>query len=95
MRKKALWLTVVLVAGTMIMLLGCKAKEKGEEAEDSARPAKERPAPAKDKPQTKVVLTCGMPGHPQFESGKEPENGKCPVCEMKLVEKEIPAEKPQ
>lgn len=45
----------------------------------------------REKPQMKVVLTCGMPGHPQFEPGKEPADGKCPQCGMKLVEKEIPA----
>jgi Cu(I)/Ag(I) efflux system membrane fusion protein len=41
------------------------------------------------KPRTKVVLTCGMEGHPQFEPGTEPENGRCPVCGMKLIEKAI------
>jgi hypothetical protein len=46
---------------------------------------------AMEKPQMKVVLTCGMPGHPQFEPGKEPADGKCPECGMKLVKKEIPA----
>jgi DNA-directed RNA polymerase subunit RPC12/RpoP len=44
-------------------------------------------------PAMKVVLTCGMEGHPQFEPGTEPQDGKCPVCGMKLVEKSIPADR--
>jgi hypothetical protein len=40
-------------------------------------------------PAMKVVLTCGMEGHPQFEPGTEPQDGKCPVCGMKLLEKDV------
>jgi DNA-directed RNA polymerase subunit RPC12/RpoP len=47
-------------------------------------------AAAPEKAQMKVVLTCGMPGHPQFELGKEPADGKCPQCGMKLVKKDVP-----
>ncbi len=42
-----------------------------------------------EQPPTKKVLTCGMPGHPQFEPGSEPKDGKCPLCEMKLTEREV------
>jgi len=93
MKMKVLWLATVLVLTVAAAQLGCKPKEK-EAAEGKAPAAKEKPAPAKEKPQTKVVLTCGMPGHPQFEPGKEPADGKCPQCGMKLVEKKIPAQQP-
>ena len=89
MKKKAFWLAAVFVTSVTMVLLGCKAKEK-EEGKGKAPPAKEKPTTAKGKPQTRIVLTCGMPGHPQFEPGEEPEDGRCPVCEMKLVKKEIP-----
>lgn len=46
-------------------------------------------------PAMKVVLTCGMEGHPQFEPGTEPPDGKCPICGMKLVEKNAPADRPE
>jgi hypothetical protein len=46
-------------------------------------------ASAPEKAQMKVVFTCGMSGHPQFELGKEPADGRCPQCGMKLVKKEI------
>jgi hypothetical protein len=46
-------------------------------------------------PATKIVLTCGMSGHPQFEPGTEPKDGKCPVCGMKLVETKITVPGPE
>ena len=42
-----------------------------------------------DQPLMKKVLRCGMEGHPQFEPGTEPEEGTCPVCGMRLAEKEV------
>lgn len=66
-------------------MTGRRRKEKEKGAEGAA--AREQV--------TKVVLTCGMAGHLQFEPGKEPADGKCPVCEMKLVEKKVTAKKNQ
>ena len=91
MKKKILLMAALLVASVMISSLGCRAKE--EEKGEEKVPPKGKPAATKEKPKTKVVLTCGMQGHPQFEPGKEPEDGRCPQCGMKLVEKELPAEK--
>lgn len=62
-------------------ICGMKLVEKKVEQRETAAP---------EKAQMKVVLTCGMPGHPEFELGKEPADGKCPQCGMKLVKKEIP-----
>jgi hypothetical protein len=90
MKKGFLWLVILLVTGGMTVLPGCKQREKDEEGADSQ--AKEE-STAKKKPQTKVVLTCGMAGHPQFAPGEEPADGRCPQCEMKLKEKEVPVEK--
>lgn len=77
------WLVTVLVA-MLVAFPGCKDKEK----EDEKSPA------SREKPATKVVLTCGMAGHPEFALGEEPADGKCPRCEMKLVKKEIPVAQP-
>jgi hypothetical protein len=83
MERKVLWLVIVLLAGVLTTLPGCKDKPK----EDEEKPA------SQEKAETKIVLTCGMAGHPQFEPGKAPEDGRCPQCEMKLIEKEIPSPK--
>jgi rubrerythrin len=88
MRKGFLYASVVLVAGVVLAAPGCKEREKKKEGESS--PAKEESA-APEKPQTKIVWTCGMPGHPVFDEANKPADGKCPQCGMKLVEKEIPA----
>jgi hypothetical protein len=95
MRNRMLWLMILLVAGTLAALPGCERKEKGQKPSGAAPRAEEKPKAAQAQPRaagTVVVLTCGMPGHPQFEPGKEPADGKCPVCGMKLVRKEVPAE---
>jgi len=44
---------------------------------------------ATTQPATRTVLTCGMPGHPVFEPGKAPADGRCPECGMVLVEKQV------
>jgi len=46
-----------------------------------------RPAAPALRPAAKTVLTCGMPGHPQYDPGQAPADGTCPICGMKLVEK--------
>ena len=87
--KKAALLTTTLQVGSVLMAsLGCRAKEEEEKG-----PAKEKPTAMPKKAETKVVLTCGMEGHPQFEPGKEPADGRCPQCGMKLVEKEVAPER--
>jgi DNA-directed RNA polymerase subunit RPC12/RpoP len=63
---------------------GCKEKEKEEETTPASQ----------EKALTKVVLTCGMAGHPEFAPGEEPADGNCPQCGMKLVKKEVPVEQP-
>jgi len=94
MRKTFGSLTIMLLTGVLPMLLGCGRKEKAEEPSGAAPRSEEKPIAAEAKPQAAraaVVLTCGMPGHPEFQPGKEPPDGKCPVCGMKLTRKEVPA----
>ncbi len=83
MRRRLFFLVVVLIAGAIAALPGCKKQDKEEGA-----PEKE--AAAKETPETKTVWTCGMPGHPRFDEASKPADGRCPECGMKLVEKEVP-----
>jgi DNA-directed RNA polymerase subunit RPC12/RpoP len=91
MKKLMLWLIVAVAVCAVFALSGCGKKE--DAAGETSRQQKEKPTPPKETPQTKVVMTCGMDGHPQFEPGKQPADGKCPLCGMKLVRKEVPVEK--
>jgi rubrerythrin len=84
-KTRLFFVAVVLTAGAMAALPGCKKPEK----EEAGAPAKEE-SPAKEKPQTRTVWTCGMPGHPEFDEASKPADGRCPQCGMKLVTKEIP-----
>ena len=83
MKRLTPWWLVTVVVAMLVAFPGCKDKEEEEETTPASQ----------EEPATKIVLTCGMAGHPQFEPGKAPEDGRCPQCKMKLVEKEIPSPK--
>lgn len=79
------FVAVVLAAGVLVSLPGCKKQETEGEGKG---PAKEESSTI-ETPQTKTVWTCGMPGHPEFDEAGKPADGKCPECGMKLVMKEV------
>jgi len=93
MKMKVLWLATVFVLTVAAAQPGCRGPKKEEETEAPA-PKKEKPGAAEEKAQTKVVWTCGMAGHPEFDEANTPADGKCPQCGMKLVKKEIPVAQP-
>ncbi len=84
MKKRVVWLTVVLMTGLLVAFPGCKPKETEKEAKPFATESKGK-APVAEQP-AETYWTCPM--HPEVRQ-KGP--GDCPKCGMKLVEKKAEA----
>ena len=84
------WITSESPGHCSICGMPLEPVERSERAEAGAHsvPAS-RPAASAPRPATRTVLTCGMPGHPQYDPDEAPADGTCPICKMKLAAKTI------